>query len=206
MERLKHMKETLINCVQGQLGDLSSVDAKELGEVIDMIKDLEEAIYYCTIVESMEEKSKEKYYPYVYDYNYNPTRYNMPDIRYMDMSQGRMYYEGRERNGNEGRDGRTSSDRRYADGGGYSSGPHSDGLMRSRPLELRDSREGISPVTRRKYMESKETHKAKETRMQELDQYMSELSHDVTEMIHDASPEEKQILQEKLSKLVTKIV
>ena len=40
MERMKYMKETLMNCVQGQLGDLSSVDAKELGEVIDMIKDL----------------------------------------------------------------------------------------------------------------------------------------------------------------------
>ena len=49
MERLKHMKETLMSCVQGQLGDLSSVDAKELGEAVDMIKDLSEAIYYCTI-------------------------------------------------------------------------------------------------------------------------------------------------------------
>ena len=46
---MKYMKETLMNCVQGQLGDLSSTDAKELGEAIDMIKDLSEAIYYCTI-------------------------------------------------------------------------------------------------------------------------------------------------------------
>ena len=56
MERMKMMKETLMNCVQGQLGDLSSVDTKELGEAIDMIKDLSEAIYYCTITESMEGK------------------------------------------------------------------------------------------------------------------------------------------------------
>ena len=55
MERMKHMKETLMNCVQGQLGDLSSVDTKELGEAIDMIKDLSEAIYYCTITEAMGE-------------------------------------------------------------------------------------------------------------------------------------------------------
>ena len=61
MERMKHMKETLMNCVQGQLGDLSSVDTKELGEAIDMIKDLSEAIYYCTITESMEESNKETY-------------------------------------------------------------------------------------------------------------------------------------------------
>jgi hypothetical protein len=32
---------------------LSEVDTKELGEAIDMIKDLEEAIYYCTVTEAM---------------------------------------------------------------------------------------------------------------------------------------------------------
>jgi hypothetical protein len=87
MERLKYMKETLMNCVQGQLGDLSSVDAGELGAAIDMIKDLEEAIYYATIVKSMEEKEngKDKYYPVSYNY--------MPE-RYMDMGQGKMYYNG----------------------------------------------------------------------------------------------------------------
>jgi hypothetical protein len=38
---------------------LDSVDAKELGEAIDMIKDLSEAIYYCTVTEAMEAKEKE---------------------------------------------------------------------------------------------------------------------------------------------------
>lgn len=57
-EALKMMKEQLMSCVQGQLGDISKVDAKELGEAVDMIKDLAEAIYYCTITESME-KSEE---------------------------------------------------------------------------------------------------------------------------------------------------
>ena len=71
IDRMKHMKDTLIDCVQGQLGDLSSVDARELGEAVDMIKDLAEAIYYCTITKSMENgEEKEKYYPVMY---YNPT-------------------------------------------------------------------------------------------------------------------------------------
>ena len=60
IERMKHMKETLMNCVSGQLGDLSSVDAKELGEAMDMIKDLSEAIYYCTITEKKKKSDKEK--------------------------------------------------------------------------------------------------------------------------------------------------
>ena len=58
MERLKHMKETLMGCVQGQLGNLSAVDTKELGEAIDMIKDLEEAIYYCTILKDSSKSYK----------------------------------------------------------------------------------------------------------------------------------------------------
>ena len=54
MERLEKMKEHLMGCVEGQIyGSLQDVDAKELGEAIDMIKDLAEAIYYCTITEAM---------------------------------------------------------------------------------------------------------------------------------------------------------
>ena len=62
MKRLEQMTESLISCVQGQIsGNLQQVDAKELGEAIDMIKDLEEAIYYCTITKALnEEESWEK--------------------------------------------------------------------------------------------------------------------------------------------------
>ena len=58
MEQLKQMKEMLTGCVQGQLTHLDTVDAKELGEAVDMIKDLSEAIYYCTITKAMEEKEE----------------------------------------------------------------------------------------------------------------------------------------------------
>lgn len=58
MEQLKNMKQTLVSCIQGQMAHLDSVDTKELGEVVDMVKDLSEAIYYCTITEAMEEKEK----------------------------------------------------------------------------------------------------------------------------------------------------
>ena len=45
MERLKAMKENLMNSVQAQIsGNLDCVDAKELGEAVDMIKDLAEAM------------------------------------------------------------------------------------------------------------------------------------------------------------------
>lgn len=193
MERLKYMKENLMNCVQGQLGDLSSVDTKELGEAIDMIKDLSEAIYYCTITKSMEDsekEGKEKYYP-IMDYN----RYYPVDYRDIDRGMGRMYYDGDSfsRQGGNNRD--------YRNGYRYIPGE-----SREYPVEIRDYREGQSPLTRKTYMERKMLGGDKGAQMQELEKYMAELSHDLTEMVEGSSTEEKQMLQKKLSALATKIV
>ena len=188
MERLKLMKEQLMSCVQGQMGDLTSVDAKELGEAVDMIKDLSEAIYYCTIVKSMEDTEKEpKYYP-IATYNY----------RDMDRDMGRMYYDASDR-GNNARGGgsRGYSDYNYA---------YDNGTSRNYPIELRDYKEGQSPLTRKTYMERKMHGGDKAAQMQELEKYMQELSRDLTEMVEGSSPEEKQMLAKKLSVLAGKIV
>lgn len=48
-EELKKMKDQLVTCVQSQLTDIPKANTHELGEAVDMIKDLAEAIYYCTI-------------------------------------------------------------------------------------------------------------------------------------------------------------
>ena len=73
------------------------------------------------------------------------------------------------------------------------------------PSEIRDFREGRSGMMRRTYMESKELHQGKEKKIQELEDYVRELGEDITEMIQDASPEEKQILAQKLSTLADKV-
>ena len=69
----------------------------------------------------------------------------------------------------------------------------------------RDEREGRSYNSRRMYMEARETHKDKTVQLRELEKYMQELSQDVTEMIADASPEEKQYLEKKITALASKI-
>lgn len=77
MEELKRIKEQLIGQVQAQMSNLPCVDAQELGEVIDMIKDLEEAMYYCTIIEAMEaneEYSTTHYYDDKYSKKYPKTK------------------------------------------------------------------------------------------------------------------------------------
>lgn len=227
IERLEHMKESLMNCVQGQLGDLSSVDAEELGAAIDMIKDLSEAVYYCTIVESMGEKGKEKeketvmYYPMPMEYaegqggrGGNQGGGGRRGYRDMDYNMGRMYYESptayAQGGGSGGGQGGGGSSGGSSGGGGsrgYQDGNRqSSGESRNYPIELRDYREGQSPLTRKTYMERKMHGGGKEAQMQELEKYMHELTSDVMEMIEGASPEEKQMLKTKISSLATKIV
>lgn len=188
MEQLKNMKCTLMNQVQAQLCNLQAVDAKELGEAIDMIKDLEETMYYCTIIEAMEGKGKENYNNYSAYYTDHP--YYMD--REMEKRNGRMYYP------DHGESGPNDHMRRY------------DGQMaqyseREMPIEFRDTREGRSPTSRRMYMESKELNHDKAKKMKELEKYMQELTLDIAEMIEDSSPEEKQLLHKKITALASKI-
>ena len=199
MEQLKQMKQMLTSCVQGQLSHLDTVDTKELGEAIDMIKDLSEAVYYCTITEAMEEKEKQ---PYMENRRHYSELY-YPEWEYyrdMDKMKGRMYYGGHS--------GTTSG----ATGGNSSvassTSSHGNGTRYYTELEMpimRDHREGRSPMIRKNYMESKEMHKDKAFQMQELEKYSQELLLDVMEMIEGASPEEKQLLSNKIATLATKI-
>lgn len=60
MDRLKEIKCALVTAVQNQLKDLKNVNTKELSEAVDMIKDMEEAMYYCSIIQAMEDTKEEK--------------------------------------------------------------------------------------------------------------------------------------------------
>ena len=196
MEQLKNIKHCLMAQLQSQMGHLDTVDTKELGEVVDMVKDLEEAMYYCSIVKAMEESEEEKKYqhmlmkqePMYYSRSMRSPEYE----RDMDRNGGRMYYPSNGSSNNSSSGSRGGNMRGYSD-------------MEMYPTELRDYREGRSPVIRKTYMEGKQMHQTKDVQMKELEKYMQELTQDITEMIQDASPEEKQMLQQKISMLATKI-
>ena len=185
MDKLKNLKEKLVHCVESQVyGDMNSVDAEELGEVVDMVKDLSEAIYYCTIVEAMEKKEDEsiepKYYPVMYYGGDSKRMYDDRDVTRVN----RMYYD-------------TPI---Y-----YNTPSRQDSNSSYYPMEIRDYREGRSPMSRRTYMESKEMHQDKAVQMKDLEKYLKELSEDITEMISDATPDEKTLLQQKLTTLANKV-
>ena len=53
INRLKCLEEEMVSVLELQFENLGEVCTKELGEAIDIVKDLEEAIYYHTITEAM---------------------------------------------------------------------------------------------------------------------------------------------------------
>lgn len=161
-------------------------------------------------------------------YMMTPEMYHMyPAEWYRDMDRmdGKMYFSGGGQSSGGGNSGGRSGgmsggnmggsqggntrgyEEGYSDGNrrGYESG-YSDGQRSGQ----RDNREGRSGRSRRSYMETKEMHKSntpedKQQKMKELEKYMGELSGDITEMISDASNEEKTMLRSKLQTLAQKI-
>ena len=215
MEHLKDIKRALTAKVEAQMGNLEHVDTHELGEAIDMIKDLADAMYHCSIVDAMEKGEEERkngntetyYYterflpPYYYD-DYRMGPREMEKMYYGDDNRGsgtRSYGNGVRGYG----DGRRYADENPRDMGGRDRRGYYDEHMYNMPT--RDSREGRSGTSRRNYMEAKEMHQEKEDQLKELEHYMQELGQDVTEMIQDASPEEKTLLHKKLTSLANKI-
>ncbi len=202
MEQLKNIKEQLISQVQGQMSDLRCVDTKELGEVIDMIKDLSEAIYYCEIYDQMksaDESRKVENYYYTEHY-YNPQRD-------MDRGYGRMYYSPSSQAGTGASSSNGGSNSSSSSGSSHSMGQGSSSYYTERdyPIHLRDEREGRSPMKRKMYMESKTKGMDTSKSMKELENYMQELTSDIMEMLDKASPEEKTIVQKKMNTLAAKV-
>lgn len=163
-------------------------------------------------------------------YHMPPEVYGMyPEEYYRDIDRmdGRMYYNGGDSSSNRGQSSSSpGGSRNYSDGyndgnrrgydDGYSKGDN-DGYTRgyeegrrSNIGNTRDYREGRSGRSRRNYMETKENKpdnspETKQAKMRELEKYMNELSSDVTEMISDASQEERNLLKNKLQNLQSKI-
>lgn len=196
-------------------------------------KDCYEKKYYESIVEAMEESEYGEDYDYkgkkYYDnYRYKksgifapkgrgsymprrgyeePMYYDMTPEMYREHEYEPEWYRDMDRQ-NMGR-------MYYTDGRNVSSNSNmSSGIQRNygqqNSNDSRDSREGRSGSRRRTYMETKEMHKEntpqdKEAKMRELESYAKELTTDITDMISDASQEERTLIKNKLSALVQKI-
>ena len=202
MEQLKTIKEQLISQVQSQMNDLRCVDTKELGEVIDMIKDLSEAVYYCEIYDQMKSADETRKVE-----NYYYTEHYYDPYRDMDRDYGRMYYSPSSQAG-AGTSSSSSGDHSGATSNSSQSmgqGSSSYYTERDYPIHLRDEREGRSPMKRKMYMESKNKGMDTSKSMKELESYMQELTSDMMELLDKASPEERTMVQKKINTLAAKV-
>ena len=182
---------------------INSIDTNEMGEVIDMYKDLMkakkdyyESKYYMQIVEAMEE----------YDEG--------------EDSEHRYY-------GGRGRSRMRDSKGRYISRRGYKEmfpmyDDHSWTIDRDMDREehgrmyytepkhetphQRDMREGSSGIARKGYVEAKQLNKPESDTKMELETYMRELGSDMTEIINKATPGEKTMLKQKLMELANRVV
>lgn len=186
MEELRDIEKCLISQIQGQLGNLEKVNTKEMGEVIDMIKDLEKAIYYCSITEAMEKSAEAK-------------EHNMNVNYYMEGDMGRMYYDGQSRNSDGTYTSNNNNNKYYV--------PY----MEYAPYMMRDDKwrnehfGDRSGMSRRMYMEGKMYHGDDQQSMKELEHYITDLGEDLTDMVKESTMEERQVLSSKLQQLATKI-
>lgn len=86
MHRLTEIQKCLISMVECQMAHPDQVDTEELGEVIDMIKDISETKYYCT--KELETKQKyENMKPFEMTHNTRDEKSSQYRKMYMDSKE-----------------------------------------------------------------------------------------------------------------------
>ena len=201
IKRMHDMIEKLTKCAEMELEKgIENIDAEEMGEVTDMIKDLAEAEYYAKISKAMDESE------YGVDYDYMGA--------YDEHS--RKGYRGQPRD-SKGRYMR----RRYTepmhmmpnddwDWDNMEYNRDMDRMSENRMYYTEPMSESKYDMAKHNYMKSREMHKdnspeSKQHKMKELENYMKELSSDITDMITDMTPEERSMVKQKISMLVQKM-
>lgn len=183
-----------------------NVDTCEMGQVVDMIKDLNEAEYKAVIVKAMKKADEEK------------EEYDKMLLRELKEEYGedagRRFY-----------DHYRYSDGRFAPKGHGTYRGYSEPYYHMTPEMYRDmdrdthgrmyyTETGMNESgydrAKRNYTETKEMHRGntpedKKAKMQELERYAKSLTEDVVEMVSDMSDEEKNLLRTKMQILMQKI-
>ena len=207
IKRMHEMIEKLSEAAECEFGKgIENVDTCEMDKVVDMMKDLSEAMYYRTLTKAMQESDTEEIME-MFD------KYGDDGKRYYDMwryKSGRFAPKG------------SGTRRGYEDPPYYHMTP--DQYKEHDPEYWRDvdRKDGkmyyTEPITmesrydkaKRGYEESKMTHKEntpehKQAKMKDLEAYLKELSEDVTQLLSDATPEERAMVRGKMQVLTQKI-
>lgn len=181
--KMYDMLETLSEGAKTELDKgLDCLDTCEFGMVIDMIKDLSEALYYRSVTKAMENLEGEETTDYW-------RRYSVPywhrEPRDIDLDYDRMYFSDR-----APRNQRANAKHFFEESEHY----------------VRDSREGKAGLSRKNYMETKTLHpNDSQKKLDGLDRYMRDLAEDVVNLYEDGTNEEKTMVKAKLQTLLQKM-
>ena len=209
IERMHKMIECLTEKALCELEKgTENVDTCEMGQVVDMIKDLNEAEYKAVIVKAMKKADEEK------------EEYDKMLLRELKEEYGedagRRYYDHyRYASGRFAPKGHGSYRRGYEEPPYYHMTPEMyrdmdrDTHSRMYYTETSMNESGYDRA-KRTYTETKEMHRGntpedKKAKMQELERYAKSLTEDVVEMVSDMSDEEKNLLRTKMQILMQKI-
>ena len=214
IKRMHEMQECLTEKALSELEKgTDHVDTCEMGQVVDMIKDLAEAEYRATITKAMEEaKEEEEEYDKILlrelkeEYGEDTGRRFYDHYRYAD---GRFAPKGHGtyRRGYEEPPYWHMTPERYHDMEYDRDMDRGNGRMYyTEPTHMESRYESA----KRAYTESKELHKGnepqdKEAKMRELEKYMKEMSDDLLNLMKGMSQEEMNMAKSKLSVLVSKM-
>lgn len=209
IERMHKMIECLTEKALCELEKgTENVDTCEMGQVVDMIKDLNEAEYKAVIVKAMKKADEEKE-------EYDKMLLRELKEEYGEDAGRRFYDHYRYSDGRFAPKGNGSYRRGYEEPPYYHMTPEMyrdmdrDTHSRMYYTETGMNESGYDRA-KRTYTETKEMHRGntpedKKAKMQELERYAKSLTEDVVEMVSDMSDEEKNLLRTKMQILMQKI-
>lgn len=209
IERMHKMIECLTEKALCELEKgTENVDTCEMGQVVDMIKDLNEAEYKAVIVKAMKKADEE-------EEEYEKILLRKLKEEYGEDAGRRYYDHYRYASGRFAPKGHGSYRRGYEEPPYYHMTPEMyrdmdrDTHSRMYYTETNMNESGYDRA-KRTYTETKEMHRGntpedKKAKMQELERYAKSLTEDVVEMVSDMSDEEKNLLRTKMQILMQKI-
>lgn len=213
VKRIHEMVECLTEKALQELNrGIETVDTEEFSKVIDSIKDLSEAEYYAKISKAMDDSDPEEIMEMFERYGDGGRRYydhyRYADGRFAPKGHG-SYRRGYEEPPYYHMTPEMYHEWATGDGARYRDMDRKDGRMYYTEPTVQNM-ESRYDMAKRSYTESKELHRGntaedKEHKMKELEKYMREIGSDIAEVISDASPEEKALMKNKLSTIVTKL-
>lgn len=215
VERIHKMQECLTEKAVNELEKgIENVDTSEMGQVVDMIKDLAEAEYHSIISKAMKKADEE-------EEEYDKELLRSLKAEYGEESGRRYYDQYRYANGRFAPKGRGTR-RGYEEPPYYHMPVNYNDMEYMRDMDKSRGKmyysEPIAPHVsesnydraKRHYTETKEMHSGitpedKEQRMKALDKYIKTVTNEIIKIVSDnATAEEKNLIKNNINNLVSR--